>query len=106
MAEIEAEVQTLDEWVRVLEEAGLREVVSESFSLEARREASLIRQYGVGDFLRMLQRTAVLAVTRSDFRKYMQGQRIPRSTFEYLGYGMFVGRKAGAEAEDQLPASG
>jgi hypothetical protein len=62
--------------------------------VDARRESTQIRRYGFQDMWRMFSRTLSLFLKSPDFRAYMSDQRrLPKGIFEYLGYGLFVGKK-------------
>lgn len=91
---IESDLPTADGWRRLLEGAGLRDVAAQTYRVDARRESTQIMRYGFKDMWRMFSRTLSLFFKSSDFRAYMNGQRrLPMSVFEYLGYGLFVGRR-------------
>jgi ubiquinone/menaquinone biosynthesis C-methylase UbiE len=92
--DVESDIPPADGWIRLLEDAGLGDIVAKTYEFDARRESSQLRRYGFRDILRMLCRTASLYVRNSAFREYMKGrQHVPEHLFEYLGYGVFVGRK-------------
>lgn len=92
--EIETEIPAAEGWVALLEGAGLRDVYAHSYKFDTRRESSQIKRYSLGDMWRMLSRTASLYFKNPEFRAYTKGRsRLPRSIFDYLGYGLFVGRK-------------
>jgi len=92
--DIKPDIPTADDWRRLLEGAGLRDVVVQTYKVDARRESTQIKRYGFQDMWRMFYRTLSLYVKSSAFRAYMKKQRrLPMSVFEYLGYGLFVGRK-------------
>jgi SAM-dependent methyltransferase len=91
---IEPDLPTADGWRWFLEGAGLRDVAARTYRVDARRESTQIRRYGFQDMWRMFSRTLSLFFKSSDFRAYMNEQRrLPKGVFEYLGYGLFVGRK-------------
>jgi len=92
--EIQSDLPTADDWRRMLASAGLKDVLLRTYRLDPRRESSQVRRYSLGDMLRMFYRTLTLYVRNPAFRAYMKKQRsLPMSVFEYLGYGVFVGRK-------------
>jgi len=92
--DIKPNVPTSDAWRQMLKEAGLRDLVVKTYKFNVRRESTQIKRYPLGDMIRMFWRTLSLYVRSSAFREYMRKQRrLPRDTFEYLGYGLFVGRK-------------
>ena len=89
-----AKPETPDGWAALLEGAGLRDVVVRTHRFSALREASQIRRYSFGDLARMLYRTVSLYTGSPAFRRYMKGRRsLPRNIWDYLGYGIYVGRK-------------
>jgi arsenite methyltransferase len=91
--DIESEIPTADGWVRMLEDAGLRDVVAKPYTFSVAREATQVLRYGCRDFWGMLSSTISLYLTSSEFRQYMKGrQRLPKGIWEYLGYGLFIGR--------------
>jgi hypothetical protein len=78
----------------MLKDAGLRDIFVKTYKLDARRESTQIKRYSFQDMWRMFSRTLSLYVRSPDFRAYMKEQRrLPKGVFEYLGYGLFVGRK-------------
>ncbi len=92
--DIESDVPTRDVWVGVLQAAGLKDIVARVYEFDARRESSQVKRYRLGDFWGMFYRTLCLYVKSSPFREYMKGRyRTPKSLFDYLGYGIFVGRR-------------
>ena len=92
--EIKAQVPTADDWVGLLEDAGLRNIVVKTYKFNALRESSQLRRYGFHDLFRMFYRTLFLYIKSSAFRKYMKERKyVPKNLFEYLGYSIFVGRK-------------
>ena len=92
--EIEADVPTPDVWRGFLEAAGLEDVVVRAYPFDARRESSQVRRYRFGDMAGMLLRSLALGFRNPAFRKYMGERRhVPPGLFDYLGYGLFVGRK-------------
>ena len=91
---IEPEVLTADEWLRILEGAGLREPIGQLCEFRVGRESSQLKRYGFDDYWRMFSRTMSLYIRNPAFRAYMKDRRhLPNDLFEYLGYGLFVGRK-------------
>jgi arsenite methyltransferase len=85
---------TADDWRGMLEDAGLHDIAVRTYQLEMRRESTQIKRYRLKDMVRMFCRTLSLYVRSSAFRAYMRKQRrLPKRVFEYLGYGLFVGRR-------------
>jgi hypothetical protein len=84
----------VEQWVAILESAGLREVTAQTFKFDARRESTQLKRYRPRDMLRMVYRTLVLYLRSADFRAYMkERRRLPKDMFSYWGYALFVGRK-------------
>ena len=91
---IEPEVPTPDDWRGHLESAGLVDVTVEVLEFDTRREATQVRRYKMGDFVKAMARTLRLYMVNPAFRQYMAERRsLPKNLFEYLGYGLFSGRK-------------
>jgi ubiquinone/menaquinone biosynthesis C-methylase UbiE len=93
--EIESGLPTAEGWRALLEGAGLHDITVQTYEFDARREATQIKRYRLADMWKMTYRTLVLYLKSSEFREYMkERRRIPKNIFEYLGYGLFVGRKS------------
>jgi len=91
---VEPGLPTSDGWVALLCQAGLQDVVTQTYKFDPRREATQIKRYSFRDMWRMFYRTLSLYCKSSAFRAYMKEQRrLPRGVFEFLGYGLFVGRR-------------
>jgi len=89
-----AKPETSDGWAALLEGAGLRDVVVRTHRFSALKEASQIGRYSFGDLARMLYRTVSLYTRSPAFRRYMKGRgALPKNIWDYLGYGIYVGRK-------------
>jgi arsenite methyltransferase len=92
--EIKPGISAAEDWQRLLKDAGLCDLVIITYELDARRESTQLKRYRFGDIVKMFSRTLSLYVKSSAFRAYMKEQRrLPMGVFEYLGYGLFVGRK-------------
>ena len=92
--DIEPEVPTADEWIGYLESAGLVDVSARVLEFNTRREATQVRRYKMADFIRAMVRTLRLYRANPAFRQYMAERKsVPKGFFEYLGYGLFSGRK-------------
>jgi len=92
--EVKPDLPTAEGWREMLEVAGLRDVLVRTYKLDARRESTQVKRYRFRDMWRMFSRTLSLYAQSSDFRAYMRGQyRLPKGVFQYLGYGLFVGRR-------------
>ena len=89
---------TSDGWVGLLEDAGLTEIVVNVREVRPRGEAKeLVRRYGYGGMLRSLYRALSLYLRNPAYRRFVKEVRkegiIPDNLEEYIGYGLFVGRK-------------
>jgi arsenite methyltransferase len=93
---IKPDIPTLEGWRGLLESAGLLDIVMRTYKFDTRREATQVQRYHFQDMWRMFYRTLLLYIRDPAFRKYMADRRhLPKGLFEYLGYGLFVGRKQG-----------
>jgi len=91
---IETEIPGPDGWPAMMERAGLQEIASRQYQLDPRRESTQVARYGCRELYRMLFRTLRLYLRSSAFRAYMKARRMPpKGFFDYLGYGIYVGRK-------------
>ena len=89
-----AKPETSDGWEELLEGAGLRDIVVRTYKFNVLSESTQIMRYGFQDLSRMLYKTLSLYIRSSAFRKYMKERSpLPKNLFEYLGYGIYVGRK-------------
>jgi ubiquinone/menaquinone biosynthesis C-methylase UbiE len=82
-------------WENLFRDAGLIDLVAESYPIkmqdEARNQKGLL---SLGDYLRIFGKVIVLLFKDAETRglvKYVGSN--PRQYFEYMGYGLFVGRK-------------
>lgn len=92
--EIKPDIPPADYWQRLLKDAELRDLTVITYKLDARRESTQLKRYHFGDIAKMFSRTLFLCVKSPTFMAYMKEQRhLPKGVFEYLGYGLFVGRK-------------
>ena len=92
--EINAEIPASEGWLRLLAGSGLRDMVVRTYKINALRESSQIMRYRFEDLSRMLYRTLSLHMRSPAFRRYMKERlRTPKNLFEYLGYGIYVGRE-------------
>ena len=82
-------------WEQLFRGAGLTEVAIETFPIEMRAEARNQKDLlSLGNYMRILGRVMVLLFKDPDTRALMKyvGSN-SRQYFEYMGYGLFVGRK-------------
>jgi ubiquinone/menaquinone biosynthesis C-methylase UbiE len=88
------EAETADGWKGLLEAAGLRDVTAKMFTLQAGREASQVRRYSAGDMWRMVSRSLRMYLNPA-FREYIKERMgVPKGLWDYLGYGLYTGRKS------------
>ena len=98
--DVGASVQPLtpDAWAGLLEAAGLKEIVSETYAINTEDEAKgILRRYGFGGMLGVMGRMLWLYLRSAAYRRFVkevrQGGVIPKNLEQYFGYGLFVGRK-------------
>jgi arsenite methyltransferase len=89
---------TRDEWVGLLQGAGLQEIIVKTFEIKIQDETKgILQRYGLVGMLRVMSRMLALYIRSSAYRKFVQSTRdsgvIPENLDEYFGYGLFVGRK-------------
>jgi len=89
---------TADEWVILLKNAGLRDITTQLYPVDAKLETKLLlRRYGYGNMIAIILRTMRLYFRNRTYRDFVkrvnQGGIVPDNLAEYFGYGMFVGRK-------------
>jgi ubiquinone/menaquinone biosynthesis C-methylase UbiE len=93
-----AKPQTTKAWIALLENAGLQEIESNVSPIQLSEEArSLMGRYGCRGMLRIFRRLIGLYVRSSNYRAFVKNLRqeevIPENIEDYLGYGLYVGRK-------------
>jgi ubiquinone/menaquinone biosynthesis C-methylase UbiE len=88
-------LRTSDEWVDMMERAGLQDLVARTANFEMRRESrSQFELIGVGDYARILARFVRILLFDSSIRNQLKvALSEPRSMYAYMGYGLYVGRK-------------
>ncbi len=92
--DIAADIPSAEAWLKMLQEAGLKDIEVRIYQFDARRESTQVRRYRWRDMWRMFYRTLLLYIRNPAFRKYMADRRrTPPGLFDYLGYGLFVGGK-------------
>jgi len=87
-----------DEWLGLLEGAGLRDIVVRIHEINTQKEArGLLRRYGFGGMLGVLWRMLALCARNPAYREFVKDIRkegiTPENLDEYFGYGLYVGRK-------------
>ena len=86
-----------DEWVDMMERAGLQDLVVRTFNIEMRRESrSQFGLIGVGAYARILTRFVRSFLFDSSTRNLLKvALSEPKSMYETMGYGLYAGRKPG-----------
>ncbi len=89
---------TPDAWTSLLESAGLKEIMTKTYTINTQGEAKgILHRYGFGETLRILARMMLLYSRSSAYRIFVKEMRgtgiIPENLDEYFGYGLFIGRK-------------
>ncbi|MFH2110537.1 MAG: methyltransferase domain-containing protein [Candidatus Bathyarchaeota archaeon] len=87
-----------DGWVGLLEAAGLKDIVARIYDIQVQKEAkALVGRYGYGGILRSLWRSLVMYTRNPAYRRFVKDVRktgiAPDNLVEYMGYGIYVGRK-------------
>jgi ubiquinone/menaquinone biosynthesis C-methylase UbiE len=94
----EAEFRISQEWENLLEISGLKDITVRTYEINLPKEVIYrFRQLDLKDFSRARYRFLALYITSPPFRRtikerYTRGMPI-RAFIEYLGYGIYVGRK-------------
>jgi arsenite methyltransferase len=98
--EVGAQVKPLtrEEWVGLLESAGLIDLAVSIYHVDTRAEAGgMMRRYGCLGMLRVWGRMLRLYAKNPAYRRFVkrvsQGGIVPENLDEYFGYGLYVGRK-------------
>ena len=89
---------TSDEWLGLLEGAGLKDIVVRTHEVNTQNEArGLLRRYGFGGMLGVFGRMLSLYARNPAYRSFVKEVRqdgvAPKDLEEYFGYGVYVGRK-------------
>ena len=89
---------TSDGWAGLLEGAGLTVKVVNVREVRVRKEAKgLVRRYGYGGMFRSVYRGLAMYAKNPAYRKFVKEVRkggiAPDNLKEYLGYGLYVGKK-------------
>jgi SAM-dependent methyltransferase len=92
--EIKHELPMQEDWLVMMEANGLDDVTANIHRFDTAREASQVKRYRWRDMWLMMTRSLSLMISNPEFRRYMKERRgLPKGLFEYLGYGLFAGRK-------------
>jgi hypothetical protein len=89
---------TSEEWVGLLEGAGLGEIVVRTRPVNPKNEVrGLLQRYGCRGMLGVYGRILSLYVRNPAYRRFLKQVRetgvAPKNLTEYFGYGLYVGRK-------------
>ena len=93
-----AYIHTAQEWQAILEGAGLRDLVVQTSSLDIKQEfRGILRRFGIGGFIQSMGRMLVLYARNPEYRAFLRETRksgvAPPDVADYLGYGLYIGRK-------------
>jgi ubiquinone/menaquinone biosynthesis C-methylase UbiE len=92
--QIEHDLPESGKWQSWMVAAGLRDVRSKLLAFDSTREGTQVFRYRWRDMWLMMVRSLDLYLSNSEFRKYVKARRrLPKGLFDYLGYGLYVGRK-------------
>ena len=92
---------TSDEWVGLLEGAGLTDIVARTRGISVQDESrGILQRYGCGGMLRVWRRLLFLYLRNPDYRAFVKSVRqvgvVPENLNEYFGYGVYVAKKESA----------
>jgi len=94
--------ETFDNWKKLIKNSRLKNIILRTYRMNAISDfIDIIKQLGFKDFSTALHRFLFLYITSSAYRTYINAQfniyketgPPPKTILEYLGYGIFVGRK-------------
>ncbi len=92
--QIEHDLPTSDMWEAWMQAAGLKEIQTRILAFDTRRESTQVSRYRWRDLWLMTVRSLKLFISNPEFRQYTKARRgLPKGLFDYLGYGLYVGRK-------------
>ena len=87
-------IPTRADWVDWMTKHGLEIIAAELKHMDAARESSQMKRYKPRDMVRMFSWIVRLSLTNPAFRQYMKDRPpMPRKIFDFLGYGLYVGKK-------------
>jgi arsenite methyltransferase len=89
---------TPEEWVGLLETAGLNNVSAKTYKINVQDETKgILRRYGFGGMLTIWSRMLGLYIRNPAYRKFVKevGKTgiVPKNLEEYFGYGLYIGQK-------------
>jgi cyclopropane fatty-acyl-phospholipid synthase-like methyltransferase len=92
--QIEHDVPTSEVWEAWMKDGGLKEIRSRILAFDTRRESTQVSRYRWRHMWLMTVRSLKLFISNPEFRQYTKDRRgLPKGLFDYLGYGLYVGRK-------------
>ena len=82
----------------MLESAGLRDLIVRTSKIDMRQEVrGILRRFGLGGLLQSFGRMLVLYTRNPEYRAFLRETResgvAPPDVTDYLGYGLYIGRK-------------
>lgn len=94
---------TADEWLGLLQNAGLQDITMQICPVDTKKEAGLLlRRYGYGGMIGSTLRALVMYIRNPAYRAFIKRVRkggvVPENLAEYFGYGLYVGRKKATAA--------
>jgi len=91
----DAQVLAADDWQQLLVGAGLKDITANAHSVTYRSEASSrLKRMGWKEMGRVFYRFFAVALTKPTYKGFMKDALgDPRGMMEYLGYGIYAGRK-------------
>jgi ubiquinone/menaquinone biosynthesis C-methylase UbiE len=93
-----ARTHSAEEWEALLEGAGLRDLVVRTSTIDMREEVrGIFRRYGCGGIIKIAGRALALYIRNPEYRDFVRETQesgvVPENTQDYLGYGLYIGRK-------------
>jgi hypothetical protein len=93
-----ATTHTAEEWEKLLEDAGLQDIVVHTSAIAAQDELrGLLRRFGCGGILQMAGRMLSLFLRYPEYRSFAReirkGGVLPQNAMVSIGCGLYIGRK-------------
>lgn len=93
-----AQPLTSDEWIYLLECAGINDIISNTININIQDESKeLLTRYGFFGMLGVFGRMLRLYIKSSDYRDFVRGVGksgvIPKNILDYFAYGLYAGQK-------------
>jgi len=91
-----ADTMQREGWQRLLEDAGLADVVTHTYKVDVRAEGQgRIKRYGCNGIMRAVARMTVAIFNDQNSRQFLGSifSRMPKDIITNVGYGVYVGRK-------------